>query len=320
MPRKRKFQDTSLNGKELSEKRPCTNRSLPLPPSHGEVSSVVRQTRATAATLPKLPKILDKSLENAAFTHKDSGGIHQTNGPNQNYERLEFVGDAYLGVIAARLVFVRFPEAPPRILSQYRQSLVNNETLAEFSLAYGFDKRAHLPPGFRSADFPTKSTTKAMADIFEAFVAAVIVSDHRDGFSNVEAWLTKLWEPKLPHRTQDLFDTNAKAQLATMLAYKSIKPNYREEKQREDVKKEGKTLYHFGVYFTGWGYQDVHLGSGKGWSISEAGNRAATQALSSSITAEIAQTRKEFLLKRQEEQKPTQQLNNDTVSLSHDDR
>lgn len=326
MPKKREFQDPSPDCEGPPKKRACGNSSLSPTSSHGQASPVVHQTWATtkqvghnksSGTLPKRPEILDKSLENVAFTHQGSLGVHQGNDVNLSYERLEFVGDAYIEVIATRLVFLRFPDVPAGKLSQHRQLLVNNETLAGFSLAYGFDKRAHLPQDFRSgpSHAPRKVWTKTMGDIFEAYVAAVILSDPRDGFSNVEAWMTELWEPLLPRREEEPFNMNAKVQLGTKVMSRGIKLSYRDEKVPDMMRKEGKMLFYIGVYITGWGYQDVHLGSGKGWNKSEAGNRAAAQALSSPLTAEIAVIKKKFDLKTTEERKQKQNLDNDTVSF-----
>lgn len=326
MPKKRELQDTSLDGEGPPKKKACANGSIPPPSSHGQTSPAVHQTWATrkqldynksSGTLPSLPEILDKSLRTAAFTHQGILGVHQVNDINMSYERLEFVGDAYIELIATRLVFLRFPDVPVGKLSQHRQLLVNNETLAGFSLAYGFDKRAHLPQDIRSGPHhaPRKIWTKTMGDIFEAYVAAVILSDPEEGFSNVEAWMTKLWEPLLSNREEESLNMNAKVQLGAKVMGRGIKLSYRDEKEPEMMKKEGKIVFHIGVYITGWGYQDVHLGSGKGWNKSEAGNRAAAQALSSPLTAEIAVVKKKFDLKTTEDRKQKQNLDTDVASF-----
>lgn len=314
MPTKRELQDTSPDGERSAKKRACANGSITPPSSHGHAPLDVRRTSATAKqigyngnsdTLPKIPEIPDKSLETAAFTHQGILGAHQVNDVNMSYERLEFVGDAYLELIATRILFLRFPDLPAGKLSQRRQLLVNNETLAGFSLAYGFDTRAHLPQDIRLSrnHTPGKIWTKTMGDIFEAYVAAVILSDPHDGFSKVEACMTELWEPLLSNLEEELLNMNAKVQLGAKILGKGVKVTYRDEKEPEMMKKEGKILFHIGVYISGWGYQDVHLGSGKGWNKSEAGNRAATQAMSSPLTAEIAAVKKEFDMKTIEERK-----------------
>lgn len=300
------------------KKKTCVNGWIP-PSPHKQASADVFQTSVSMkqigynghpGTLPKLPEILDKSLETVAFTHQGTLGVHEVNDVNMSYERLEFVGDAYLELIATRIIFPRFPNLPAGKLSQRRQLLVNNETLAGFSLAYGFDARAHLPQDIQSSHnhVPRKIWTKTMGDIFEAYVAAVILSDPDDGFSKVESWMTELWRPLLSNREEETVNMNAKVQLGAKIMGKGVKVTYRDEKEPEMVRKEGKILFQIGVYISGWGYQDVHLGSGNGWNKNEAGNRAAAQAMSTPLTAEIAAIKREFDLKTLEERKQKQDL------------
>ena len=311
MPKKRELQDTSQDGEGTPKKRACANAWIPppfsAPPDISSTSASMKQIgyNGHPETLPKIPEILDKSLEIAAFTHQGVLGDHEVNDVNKSYERLEFVGDAYLEIIATRLVFPRFPNLPAGRLSQLRQLLVNNETLSGFSLAYGFDTRAHLPKDIQSSrnHVPRKIWTKTMGDIFEAYVAAVILSDPHDGFSKVETWMTELWGPLLSDRPEETLNMNAKVQLGVKLMGKGVKLTYRDEKEPEMIKKEGKILFQIGVYISGWGYQDVHLGSGKGWNKHEAGNRAAEQAMSTPLAAEIAAVKKEFDMKTMEERK-----------------
>jgi len=144
-------------------------------------------------SLPPLPPILSPALESAAFTH---ASLCNPNTPS--YERLEFLGDAYIELIATRLIYPAFPTLTPGRMSQKRELLVKNETLAEYALAYGFDKRARLPRDFFGLGSRRgKLWTKTMGDLFEAYVAAVVLSDPKGGFETVEAWLTELWREKL---------------------------------------------------------------------------------------------------------------------------
>jgi ribonuclease-3 len=313
MSKKRELEETSLECENPPMKKTCTHSWIPPLPSQGTGP----QASAPSArigynghpdTLPKLPEILDKSLEIVTFTHQGTLGIHDVNNVNMSYDRLEFFGDAYLELIATRLLFPRFPNSTAGQLSQRRQLLVNNETLADFSLAYGFDTRAKLPQDIHLSNghATRKIWTKTMGDIFEAYVAAVILSDPSNGFSKVEAWMTELWELTLSNRDEDTLNRNAKAQLGAKIMGKGVKIVYRDEREPEMIKKEGKILFHIGAYISGWGYQDAHLGSGKGWNKTEAGNRAAAQALSAPLTAKIAVIKREFDMKTSEERKQKQ--------------
>lgn len=312
MSKKRKLDDTLLEGETLSTIE--SHVRCRIPPLLTQAPASLKSSQISASKkeiaydgypnkLPKPPEILDKSLETVTFTHQGTLSAHHD--VNMSYERLEFLGDAYLELIASRFVFPRFPNLTPGQLSQRRQLLVNNETLAEFSQAYGFDTRAHLPNDIHMnhAHGTGKTWTKTMGDIFEAYVAAVILSDPDNGFSKVEAWMTELWGPVLSNREEDMLNMNAKVQLSTKIVGKGVKVTYRDEKEPERNKKDGKILFHIGVYISGWGYENAHLGSGQGWNKNEAGNRAATQAMSKPLTAKIAAIKREFDMKVAQERK-----------------
>ncbi|MCJ1483084.1 hypothetical protein MMC06_003250 [Schaereria dolodes] len=249
--------------------------------------------------LPKLPPITDWSLANLPFTHRGTidGNAHAT----ASYERLEFLGDAYIELIATRLIFPRFSEVSAGKLSMIRQTLVQNETLASYSLAYGFDERAHLPDSFRSQeDHHRKLWIKVLGDIFEAYVAAVILSDPLNGFRTAELWLTELWSPKLLGEQDTLpLDLEAKQNLSRKVMSKYIKVEYRDKIPPTTGK--GKVWYCIGVYFSGWTWENHYLGSGEGSNRKEAGARAAMDALSNPLVAQIAAVKREHDAKTREQ-------------------
>ncbi len=249
--------------------------------------------------LPELPAILDDLLADVPFTHPGVLGGRTTSDVNLSYDRLEFVGDAYIELIATRLVFPRFPDLPAGRLSQKREMLVKNETLAEFSLAYGFNQRANLPKSYSQGQEKNKLWTKTMGDVFEAYVAAVILSDPANGFAVAEAWLTELWEPKLCKPDNIVaWNSNAKVQLASRIMGRGVKIQYHDEAPPNVIKKEGKIVFQVGAYLTGWGWENTYLGSGTGLSKNEAGSKAATQALANPLTAQIEEVKREYDAKR----------------------
>ena len=264
-----------------------TKASIKSPPDNGRPSA-----------LPPLPRILDEALESVAFTHPATLVCDMASKVNTSYDRLEFLGDAYIELMATRLLFPRFPGLSAGRLSQRREMLVKNETLAEYALAYGFDKKAKLPKAY---NMPGKDNRKlwlkTLGDIFEAFVAAVIISDSEQGYQVAEAWLTTLWEPKLgtPKREDlEAVDPQSKIYLAQKLMGKGIKIDYRDEAPPVEIRREGKLIFPIGVYLTGWGWEDQHLGSGKGLNKQEAGQRAAADALVNPLTAQVASVKRGF--------------------------
>ncbi len=93
----------------------------------------------------------------------------------------------------------------------------------------------------------------------------------------------------------------AKVELSQRVGGKGVKIDYRHDKEPEMVRKEGKTLYEIGAYLSGWGFEGVRLGGGKGLNKVEAGNRAAMEALTSKIVEKAAGIKREFDAKIREE-------------------
>lgn len=250
------------------------------------------------STLPPLPPILSESLTLVPFTNPGYLNGSAASKLHTTYDRLEFLGDAYIEVIATRLVFTLFPNLPAGRLSQHREFCVKNETLSEYAHAYGFDKRARLPVHITKAE--RKLWTKTMGDIFEAYVAAIIMSDPDTGFQTAETWLTALWQDKLsPRQSKPAFETQtadpgAKHSLGSKLLSKGIKLEYVEESPPTEIRDQGKLIFHLGVYLTGWGWQNQHLGSGSGLSKSVAGAMAASEASKNPLTEKINDVKKAF--------------------------
>ncbi|KAI9041723.1 ribonuclease III [Aspergillus affinis] len=227
-------------------------------------------TNNVEPSLPALPPISDQMLEKAVFTHPGvNGDIEAT------YDRLEILGDAYIELFATRLIWDRFHNIPSGQISQLRELLVKNESLAQYAIQYGLDSRANIPQDYLGQP---KRWTKTMGDIFESYVAAIILSDPASGHIIAEKWLRQLWLPKLTDAGPHKFSLNAKDALARKIMGKGVKLKYNEERTSVQVA-GGKQIFFIGVYLTGWGWTDRHLGSGRGPSKAVAGNEAAEQAL-----------------------------------------
>ncbi|KAL8964408.1 MAG: hypothetical protein Q9183_004472, partial [Haloplaca sp. 2 TL-2023] len=253
---------------------------------------------------PQLPPIKDPEIAEVPFTHRGSSLAMKSDG-EMNYERFEFLGDAYLYLISTRIIIPRFPDFSAGRLSQTRQQMTNNETLAEFSLRYGFNKRAHLPRGVTSKQAASgdKTWTKVMGDMFEAYVAAVITSDPENGYEVAEKWLRELWEPLLSSRVDThVPDAMAKQLLATKVTTRGCKIKYEETlppKSANDVK--SKLIFTFGAFYSGLGYERLLLGTGTGPSKAEAGYDAAVKALGHPQLKTIMAKKKDFDSKTPEE-------------------
>ncbi|KAK4694987.1 ribonuclease III, partial [Lecanoromycetidae sp. Uapishka_2] len=300
-PKKHKSTNINALSQALNYPSAVPESSDPNLDFHGSPNSTKGSSNRKAyieqpSTLPPLPPIQDASLAQLSFTHPGSLNGHGTTNVDFSYDRLEFLGDAYIELIATRLLFHRFPKYPAGRLSQLREMLVKNETLAEYAYAYDFDQRAKLPAKFK-ATVTKKAWTKTMGDMFEAYVAAVIMDDVEKGFQTADAWLCALWESKLsqqPSNETQTVDSEAKAELGKKLLGKGIQLGYRGEGPPQHIRKEGKIIFYAGVYLTGWGWKDQFLGKGEGLSIKDARAMAAMEALANPLTEQAASVKRKF--------------------------
>jgi len=98
-----------------------------------------------------------------ALTHRSAG--------SENNERLEFLGDAVLGLLVAHALYERFPDATEGQLSRLRSSLVRKETLAEIARTLDLGSYMTLGPGeLRTGGHARDSI---LADALEAVIGAV---------------------------------------------------------------------------------------------------------------------------------------------------
>lgn len=251
--------------------------------------------------LPELPSI-NPRFERPVFTHR-SEGLQNPDDPTMvNYERLEFLGDAQLEHIASLVIFERYNSAAPGKMSTIRESLLRNQVLCDFARKYGFDKKLIIGQG--PATISKETLVKIHGDIFEAYVAAVILSNenYHQGFHIVQEWLTALWEPMLAKFGMPGSVSNnikSKEELARAVLVKGIRLNYIDEKPPVAFKSRGITTYFIGVYLNGWGYDNQHLGSGQGPSKVEAGQEAAKMALKHPLMEEIKVKRAAYVIEKE---------------------
>lgn len=105
----------------------------------------------------------DPALLDSALTHRSAGGV--------NNERLEFLGDAVLGLVIADALFQRYPAASEGELSRLRASLVRKQTLAELARDLQLGDYLRLGPGeLKSGGYRRDSI---LADALEAIFGAV---------------------------------------------------------------------------------------------------------------------------------------------------
>lgn len=155
---------------------------------------------------PPLPKIKDPKLYRQVFTHKSSlSGAPMKSAAEvlcTHNERLEFKGDSILDFFICELLFDLFPENSEGDLTVKKASLVCNDTLFDISVAYKLHKQILISSDLRSKIFRKPgdelpdmgAKNKALADVFEAYIAGVALSY---GLKACHDWLRELFAPMI---------------------------------------------------------------------------------------------------------------------------
>lgn len=224
---------------------------------------------------PELPLIKDPHLYARVFVHKSTinnkSYLYQSELISSHNERLEFLGDSVLNNVATIILYERYPAAPEGELSKMRSILVNNVTLAEFSINYGFDKK--LKSNINDAIL-RQGKQKIFADIFEAYVGALAI-EHKLEFAIIKEWLYKLFYSRLQQFDTEIRETeevnkDAKSELYSLVGTAAFHPTYDVKEIGDGASKPFKVDCVMG---------DEILGTGIAPGLKEAGLRAAMMAL-----------------------------------------
>jgi ribonuclease-3 len=157
----------------------------------------------------------DSTLLEQALTHRSTGGGHN--------ERLEFLGDALLGLVIADELYRLRPHADEGELSRMRASLVRRETLAELARDLALGDHLRLGPGeLKSGGYRRDSV---LANGLEAVIGAAYLDG---GFAAGRALLLRLYAERLANLPANAPDKDPKTQLQEYLQARGLPlPEYR---------------------------------------------------------------------------------------------
>ncbi|KAK7071929.1 hypothetical protein SK128_008434, partial [Halocaridina rubra] len=105
------------------------------------------------ACLDRLEEIIhyhfrDRSFIVQAVTHTS----YSQNRCTDNYQRLEFIGDAVLDYLVTCLIYARHCTSTPGQMTDMRSYFVNNETLARVAIKFGLQRHLlHMAPKLQAA-------------------------------------------------------------------------------------------------------------------------------------------------------------------------
>jgi ribonuclease-3 len=204
----------------------------------------------------------DGALREAALTHRSFAfeqGVQPTN------ERLEFLGDAVLGLVVTDLAYRNFPDLSEGELAKLRAAVVNMSVLADIAAELGLGDQVFLGKGEQLSGGRHKASI--LADAMEAVLGAVYL-DH--GLEAAGDLIRRLFWPRMEAYARGEGDRDYKTSLQELAAQDFGRiPEYRVAEQGPDHQKE----FTATVYLGG-----REFGMGVGRSKKEAEQQAAREA------------------------------------------
>jgi ribonuclease-3 len=211
-------------------------------------------------------KFKNLSLLRQALVH--GSYLNEADAPGlESNERLEFLGDAALGLIISQKLCHDFPLLNEGDLTQLKTSLIRWETLARAAERLSLGDYLLLGRGEKLTGGQQRPSNLACA--FEAIVGAVLLDS---GLSKTRALVLRCLKPELAQLTSGKVALDSKSRLQQMAQSRWQRmPSYR------TVAAEGPD--HAKVFTVEVLVDDRALGQGKGRSKKEAESKAAQQAL-----------------------------------------
>ena len=162
-----------------------------------------------------------RALLEKALTHRSYR--FEKPGVEVDNERLEFLGDALLGFLAADRVFNDFPDWPEGDLTALRSRLTNGKALAEH--AREIDLGAYLSMGQGEVRTGGRSRSSNLANAMEALLGAVFLDGGMRAATRV---FEAIFAPRLDGMEHDRWADNPKGCLQELVqAEWKTSPAYR---------------------------------------------------------------------------------------------
>ncbi len=210
------------------------------------------------------PGLLDEALAHRSWCAEQ--GVPSSN------ERLEFLGDAVLGLVVAEHTFRNHPGLSDGMMSKVRASVVNTRVLAEVALELGVDRELRLGRGEDLSGGRAKESI--LADATEAVLGAVYLDG---GLAEAERLIFSLLEDRIAAAVGEPGESDHKSRLQERtVGLGSGVPRYEVAGFGPDHARR----YQATVYVAG-----RRLGTGEGRSKKDA-EQAAAQAAFGSLAVE----------------------------------
>jgi ribonuclease-3 len=231
-------------------------------------SAAEHEGRGNQSPVDALLRVLDAGLSpvllERALTHRSFAYEH---GGLPTNERLEFLGDAVLGLVVTDALFREYPDLPEGHLAKLRAAVVNMRALADVARGLHLGDYVRLGRGEEGTGGRDKASI--LADTLEAVIGAVYIER---GLEAADVLVHRLFDPVVARSARLGAGLDWKTSLQELTAASVLGvPEYHVDESGPDHQKSFQALVRVGgrVY-----------GSGTGRSKKEAEQHAAEAAWS----------------------------------------
>lgn len=205
----------------------------------------------------------DKRLLRQALTHSSYANEQKIN-KFEDYERLEFLGDAVLELVSSDYIFRTHPDMPEGKMTKYRSSIVCEPALAFCARQIGLEQYMLLGKGEEATG--GRGRDSIISDVMEATIGAIYVDS---GMEDAKAFIERFVLSDLEHK-QLFYD-------AKTILQEEVQKENKGTLHYELVREEGPE--HDKTFLVEAMVGDVKVGTGTGHSKKAAEQQAAYEAL-----------------------------------------
>jgi len=139
-----------------------------------------------------------KDLLKNAFTHSTYANENRNCEHN---ERLEFLGDAVLGLVIAEYCFINFPEREGE-LTEKRKSVVKNEIVAQVAEEMGLEDFLFIGKG-EYENKEEKARQKRLGNALEALIGAIFL---HEGYNIAKKFIMSFFSKYIESLSKEYYD------------------------------------------------------------------------------------------------------------------
>ncbi|NBU63287.1 MAG: ribonuclease III [Chloroflexia bacterium] len=168
--------------------------------------------------------IADMTLLRSALMHQSYRYEHGAEALlHADTQRLEFLGDAVVAMVATQLVYHAFPTADEGTMTRLRSALIRTENLATIARSYALGEYAIISKGEEQAG--ARQRTTFLADLFESIVAVIYLDQ---GIPVVSEFLLRHFQPQVADLHNNGAPTDVRSYIQELSQRRfNITPSYR---------------------------------------------------------------------------------------------